>query len=87
MRECKEELSVELKPGPIKPYGVFQAQAHGKPEGTMVIMTCYTAEFDGTLAPASEIDELRWIGASEAASVSATSALVLQDLKTKGLID
>ena len=87
MRECKEELSVALRVESIKPYGVFQAQAHGKPEGTMVIMTCYTADFDGPLAPANEIEELKWIGSSESASVSATSALILQDLKTKGLID
>ena len=46
-----------------------------------------TAEFDGALAPANEIEELRWIGSSEADSVSATSALILQDLKAKGLID
>ena len=87
VRECKEELSVDLKVSSIEPFGVFRAQAHGKPEGTMVIMTCYTAEFDGHLAAANEIDELRWIGSAEAASVSATSALILQDLKAKGLID
>ena len=47
VRECKEELSVDLKLESIKPYGVFQAQAHGKPEGTMVRMTCYTADYTG----------------------------------------
>ena len=89
IRECREELSVELKPGSLKPYGVFQAQAHGKPEGTMVIMTCFTAEFEDekTLAPANEIEEMRWIESSEASCVSATSALILHDLKVKGLID
>ena len=87
LRECREELSVELRVETIKPYGVFQAQAHGKPEGTMVIMTCYTAEFDGTPTPANEIEELRWIGSGEGASVSATSALILEDLKKKGLVD
>ena len=88
IRECREELSVELKPSSLKPYGVFQAQAHGKPEGTMVIMTCFTADFDeSALAPANEIEELKWIGSAEAGCVSATSALILQDLKAKGLVD
>ncbi len=55
----------------------------------MVIMTCFTAEFEdeAALAPANEIEELRWIGSAEAGCVSATSALILQDLKAKGLID
>ena len=54
-RECREELSVELIDGTIEPYGVFQAQAHGKPEGMMVRMTCFTAEYDGTLAANDEV--------------------------------
>ena len=59
-----------------------------QPEGTMVIMTCFTADFDeSALAPANEIEELKWIGSAEAGCVSATSALILQDLKAKGLID
>mmetsp|Transcript_30307 Transcript_30307/g.101297 ORF Transcript_30307/g.101297 Transcript_30307/m.101297 type:complete len:145 (-) Transcript_30307:512-946(-) len=54
-RECREELSVELIDGTIEPYGVFQAQAHGKPEGTMVRMTCFTADYDGTLTANDEV--------------------------------
>ena len=30
IRECREELSVELKPASLRPYGVFRAQAHGR---------------------------------------------------------
>ncbi len=58
VRECKEELSVEVVAETMKPYGVFQAQAFGKPEGTMVRMTCYTADYEGTLTASSEIEEL-----------------------------
>jgi 8-oxo-dGTP pyrophosphatase MutT (NUDIX family) len=58
VRECKEELNVEIVPETMKPYGVFQAQAFGKPEGTMVRMTCYTADYEGTLTASSEIEEL-----------------------------
>ena len=60
-RECKEELTVDILKPTIKPYGVFQAQAHGKPEGTMVRMTCYTADFEGTLQANEEIEELGWM--------------------------
>ena len=50
IREVKEELTVDLKPATIRHYGTFEAQAHGKPEGTVVRMTCYEADFDGELA-------------------------------------
>ena len=86
-RECREELTVALKEASVAPYGVFRAQAHGKPEGTNVVMTCYTADFDGELKPASEIEELRWVGSEEVGCVSATSALIVADLKGKELID
>ena len=87
VRECHEELTITLTRSTIEPYGVFEAQAFGKPEGTMVRMTCYSADFEGTLTPSNEIEELRWIDSSQADLVSATSALILQDLKAKGLID
>src|SRR5688572_23149165 len=58
VREVKEELTVELKPVTISYYGTFEAQAHGKPPGTLVRMTCYTAEFVGDLKPAAEIERL-----------------------------
>ncbi|EOD16240.1 hypothetical protein EMIHUDRAFT_464297 [Emiliania huxleyi CCMP1516] len=87
-RECREELSVELIDGTIEPYGVFQAQAHGKPEGTMVRMTCFTAEYDGTLAANDEVEELRWIASDcPRADLSVTSLMILDDLKAKDLID
>ena len=87
-RECKEELSVDLIPSTIESYGVFEAQAFGKPEGTMVRMTCYRADFEGTLTPTSEVEELRWIdsGCPES-DLSVTGLMILKDLKEKDLID
>ena len=87
-RECREELNVRLEPGTIRPYGVFQAQAHGKPEGTMVRMTCYVAEFEGTLTPSNEVEELRWIDSScPRTELSVTGAMILEDLLARDLID
>lgn len=60
-REVKEELSVDLKPETIAYYGTFEAQAHGKPEGTVVRMTCFTAEFTGELKAGAEIAELDFL--------------------------
>ena len=87
-RECKEELTVDLLQETIVPYGVFQAQAHGKPTGTMVRMTCYTANYVGELKANEEIEEIKWVASDcPLEDLSATSALVLKDLKAKGLID
>lgn len=88
VRECKEELTVDLVQETIAPYGVFQAQAFGKPEGVMVRMTCYTAEFAGTLQPNEEIEELRWIASDcPESDLTATGLMILADLRGKDLID
>ena len=87
-RECKEELTIDLKLETIQPYGVFSAQAFGKPEGTQVRMTCYTAEFDGKCTASQEIEELRWIGSDcPHSDLSVTGIMILEDLKSKDLID
>lgn len=85
-REVREELNVELKPGTIQKYGVFEAQAHGKPAGTIVRMTCYTAEFDGELTASSEIEKLDFFGYDRRDETSDVDHLIFDDLKTKGLI-
>ena len=36
VRECREELSVDLSAATLDRYGTFEAQAYGKPEGTVV---------------------------------------------------
>ena len=36
IRECKEELSIEIKKDTLNYYGTFKAQAHGKAEGVIV---------------------------------------------------
>ena len=87
VREIKEELSIDIIPESIKPFGVFEAQAHGKPEGTIVRMTCYTADFNGELKPDCEIDEIVWLTYEEWKKSSPVDKLILDDLKEKNLID
>ena len=88
VRECKEELSVDIETTTIKPYGVFQAQAHGKPEGTMVRMTCYEAAYRGELQASEEVEELQWINSSfPVDKLSVTGVMIRDDLKAKDRID
>lgn len=59
-REVKEELAVDIFSESVRTYGVFEAQAHGKPKGTIVRMTCYTASYKGTLIPSAEIEKMNY---------------------------
>ena len=82
IREVEEELTVNLIFDTIKKYGVFEAQAHGKPEGTIVRMTCYTADFEGQLQPSAEIDKLDFFNYSRKLETSPVDHLIFcQSLK------
>ncbi|HEY4518665.1 MAG TPA: NUDIX domain-containing protein [Candidatus Paceibacterota bacterium] len=85
-REMKEELLVDLIPETIKHYGTFEAQAHGKPEGTIVRMTCYTAQYKGGLTPSAEVEKMAWFDYSRRDEVSPVDQMIFDDLKAKNLI-
>jgi 8-oxo-dGTP pyrophosphatase MutT (NUDIX family) len=87
-RECREELNVQIVRESIQPYGVFEAEAFGKPAGTVVRMTCYTADYQGSLSPQSEIEEFAWISSDfPSERLTVAGCKILDDLKEKGLID
>lgn len=86
VREIKEELSVDIIEDTAKLYGIFSAQAHGKAEGVLVQMTCYTSEFTGKLKPANEIEEIKWLTYRDKEGSSPVDQLIFDDLFSKGLI-
>lgn len=86
-REIKEELSVNLLAETIKFLGVFEAQAHGHPIGTIVKMTCYTASYQGIIKASSEIDEVVWLKYSDKSAISYVDRLIFDFLKGEGLLD
>lgn len=87
IRECKEELTIDIKKDTIRYYGTFEAQAHGKAEGIVVKMTCYMAEFNGEIKPDSEIQEMIWLDYSNLnVEISPVDKLIFKDLFDKGLI-
>jgi 8-oxo-dGTP diphosphatase len=87
VREIEEELSVRLKPETIVYFGSFEAQAHGKSEGVVVKMTCYTADYGGTLTPASEINEIAWLAYADRERVSPVVQIIFDRLKDMKLLD
>lgn len=87
IREIKEELSVDLIPNTLTYYGTFEAQAHGKPLGTIVRMTCYTADYAGELKPDSEIEKIDFFTYSKKPLASLVDHLIFDDLYAKKLIE
>jgi 8-oxo-dGTP pyrophosphatase MutT (NUDIX family) len=85
-REVKEELNVDLVPEAITHYGTFEAQAHGKPAGTVVRMTCYMADFTGELAAASEIEKIDFFSYAQKKRSSPVDLLIFDDLYARGLL-
>lgn len=87
IREVKEELNVNILQESIRYYSTFKAQAHGKPKGTIVRMTCYTADFKGDLKPSAEIDKLDYFTYSQKDQTAPVDKLIMDDMKAKGLIE
>ena len=85
-REIREELDVEVDVARAAPAGVFEAQAHGQAEGVLVRMTCYSAPYRGTLAPAAEIEEIAWLTYADRPRTAPVDWLIFDDLHAKGLL-
>ncbi len=86
VREVREELSVDLRKSTVRHYGTFEAQAHGKPKGTIVRMICYEADFSGKLSPSSEIEKMAFVDYSWKSKSSLVDGLIFDDLKARNLI-
>ena len=85
LREINEELTVTLRPGTVRPVGTYEArQTDGSAPGALVRMSCYTADYLGTLAPSSEIDELAWFSYADRPRVPPVDQLLFDDLKAAG---
>ncbi|MCA2219121.1 NUDIX hydrolase [Jidongwangia harbinensis] len=80
VREIQEELSVTIVPDSAVHIGTFHAQAHGHPLGTIVRMTCYTADYQGVLQPDSEIEEIVWLTYADRHRISPVDQLVFDHL-------
>ncbi|MBC9934910.1 NUDIX hydrolase [Chitinophaga qingshengii] len=86
-REIWEELSVELDVPTLKFVGTFEAQADSHPDGVLVKMTCYMANYKGTLKECSEIEDFRWLKYADKDKISEVDKLIFDFLKEQDLID
>lgn len=86
VREIEEELTVSLDESTIRYAGTFEAPAHGHPDGMLVRMTCYWADYTGTLHPAAEIEEVVWLRYRHRPQVSVVDQLIFDWLRKQELI-
>ncbi|GGG51736.1 NUDIX hydrolase [Hymenobacter glacieicola] len=86
LREIKEELTVDLDLATVVHAGTFTAPAHGHAQGVLVQMTCYYAEYTGTLQPAAEIEEVVWLTYHDRPAVSAVDQLIFDWLREQQLL-
>lgn len=85
IREITEELTVTLLPATIRPAGSYEALQPGAAAAPVVVrMSCYTADYCGTLAPSSEIAELAWYSYADRARVPPVDQLLFDDLNAAG---
>jgi len=87
IREVKEELNVDLIPNSIEPALKFTTRADEKTAGTQLIMTCYYADFSGTLTIASEIEEMAWLSSRDMVRCSLAAGRVVEFLCKQRVID
>ncbi|MBT2448023.1 NUDIX domain-containing protein [Streptomyces sp. ISL-43] len=86
LREIKEELTVPLDPDTAVHVGTYEAGVPGLPEGTLVRMACYTADFQGVMSPSSEIEEMAWFSYADRDLVPPVDRLLFDDLKVAGYL-
>jgi 8-oxo-dGTP diphosphatase len=85
-REIREELSVELDMQTIEYVGAFRAAADANPDGAMVKVICYRAEFAGEIVAANEIEEVAWLKYADRPRCSAALQMILDRLRADGVI-
>lgn len=86
IREIKEELSVSLIESSIAKCCTVTSPADGKPKGTLVELSCFTANHSGTLAVNAEIEELAWLGIEDTERCSIATRALFEKLKALQLL-
>lgn len=59
-RELKEEFSVDLIRDTVKFLKIYEGQAHGHPDGTIVKIACYKCEYIGKIKLNPLIEKIKW---------------------------
>lgn len=89
VRELKEELDIAINTPSLESLGTFHATAAGSADRKLQMDVYIVWDYDGTITPTSEVEELRWVN-SLTDDISIGSIFqhdVAPLLKKRGLID
>ncbi|AIJ25460.1 NUDIX hydrolase [Amycolatopsis methanolica] len=82
VREVAEELSVSIDPATAVHTATIEAPADGQAQ--LLRMTCYTADYHGTITPSAEIAEVAWLGYADRHRGSRAFQQVFEELRRRG---
>jgi 8-oxo-dGTP pyrophosphatase MutT (NUDIX family) len=85
-REIKEELNVDILEDTLKFMDVFEGQAHGKPEGVMVKLTCYMGDFKGDIKINEELEDITYLGYEDREQFPKEQMMIFNWLKERNLV-
>lgn len=80
IRECKEEINIDLIPESIEKFCRFEADAYGFPEPRTVVMNCYNFEYRGDIKASAEIDDTFWAGPKDKDKLAPAARVLLDKL-------
>ncbi|MBF6328184.1 NUDIX hydrolase [Nocardia transvalensis] len=84
VREIDEELAVALVTNTVAHVGTYEAELPGA-DG-IVRMSCYTADYIGTITASSEIDDIAWFGYADRDRVPPVDQYLFDDLVARGML-
>jgi 8-oxo-dGTP diphosphatase len=90
VRELKEEISIDVTEDDLEPFGNFQAEAANHPGRQVHMQAFIVTKWQGDIRPASEIEDMRWVGGEAVGDARIGSIFggeVLPRLKAQGLVD
>ncbi|MDA0771801.1 MAG: NUDIX domain-containing protein [Cyanobacteria bacterium] len=86
IRECKEELDIDLIYGSIKKYSRFEADAYGFTQPRIVVMNCYQFEYTGEIKASAEIDDIFWASSMDSERLAPAARVLLEQLVRDSLV-
>ncbi len=86
IRECREELSIELVPESIDFVETIQGAAFGK-EDTKVVINIFRSQFEGKLMASHEIEKISFCSFAEIPDTSELGWNYLKHLRNTGVIE
>ncbi len=89
-RELQEELNITVTEGDLKEFGTFYAPAAGREDQFLKMDVFLVEKWNGEVTPASEVEEMLWIGSELPEGITLGSIFlhdVLPKLKEQNLIN